>query len=117
MPVAVKNLESGIENLRLLTSGPLPPNPSELLGSQKMRQLVEHLRDKADIVIFDTPPSLVVTDASVLALETDGVLVLVDAGRTRRTAAQQTVERLQQTVWEGRQPHRVIETPVFEFAA
>jgi len=88
--------ETGIENLRLLTSGPLPPNPSELLGSQKMRQLVEHLRDKADIVIFDTPPSLVVTDASVLALETDGVLLIADAGRTRRTAAQQAVERLQQ---------------------
>jgi non-specific protein-tyrosine kinase len=88
--------ETEIENLRVLTSGPLPPNPSELLGSQKMRKLIERLKDEADIILFDTPPILMLSDASVLAMETDGVLLIADAGRTRRTAARQSVERLQQ---------------------
>jgi non-specific protein-tyrosine kinase len=88
--------ETEIENLRVLTSGPLPPNPSELLGSQKMRKLIERLKDEADVILFDTPPVLMLSDASVLALETDGVLLIAEAGRTRRTAARQTVERLQE---------------------
>jgi succinoglycan biosynthesis transport protein ExoP len=88
--------ETEIENLRVLTSGPLPPNPSELLGSKRMHQLVERLKDEADVVLFDSPPNLVVTDASVLAIEVEGVLLVVEAGRTRRTAAQQATEQLQQ---------------------
>jgi len=88
--------ETEIENLRVLTSGALPPNPSELLGSKKMRQLIERLLDEVDVILFDSPPTLLVTDASVLAMETDGVLLVAEAGRTRRTAAQQTVEQLQQ---------------------
>jgi capsular exopolysaccharide synthesis family protein len=86
--------ETGIENLRVLTSGPLPPNPSELLGSQRMQHLVEQLEKEADIVIFDTPPALPVTDAAVLAIQADGVLVVADAGKTRRAAARQAVENL-----------------------
>jgi non-specific protein-tyrosine kinase len=88
--------ETEIENLRVLTSGPLPPNPSELLGSLKMRRLIERLKDEADIILFDTPPVLMISDASVLALETDGVLMVADAGRTRRTVARQSLERLRQ---------------------
>ncbi len=88
--------ETGIENLRVLTSGPLPPNPSELLGSQKMRQLIEQLKGKADVVLFDTPPAIPVTDATVLATQTDGVLLVADAGRTRRNMARQVVENLRQ---------------------
>jgi capsular exopolysaccharide synthesis family protein len=88
--------ETEIENLRVLTSGPLPPNPSELLGSQKMRKLIERLKDEADVILFDAPPVLMLSDASVLALETDGVLLVAEAGRTRRTAARQAVERLQE---------------------
>jgi succinoglycan biosynthesis transport protein ExoP len=84
-----------IENLRVLTSGPLPPNPSELLDSLKMQNLIERLKSEADIVIFDSPPALLVTDASVLAMATDGVLLITDRGRTRRKAAQQAVNRLQ----------------------
>jgi len=87
--------ETGIPNLRVLTSGPLPPNPSELLGSQKMERLVEQLEMEADIVIFDTPPALPVTDAAVLAVQADGVLIVADAGKTRRAAARQAVENLQ----------------------
>jgi succinoglycan biosynthesis transport protein ExoP len=86
--------ETGVENLRVLTSGPLPPNPSELLGSQRMHHLIEQLEREADVVIFDTPPALPVTDAAVLATQTDGVLVVADAGKTRRSVAQQAVENL-----------------------
>jgi non-specific protein-tyrosine kinase len=86
--------QTGIENLRILTSGPLPPNPSELLGSQKMQRLIEVLTDRADVVIFDTPPALPVTDAAVLATQTDGVLVVTDAGKTRRASVKQAVDNL-----------------------
>ncbi|MGD8465926.1 MAG: polysaccharide biosynthesis tyrosine autokinase [Anaerolineae bacterium] len=86
--------ETGIENLRIMTSGPLPPNPSELLGSQKMQRLIEILRSGTDVVIFDTPPALPVTDAAVLATQTDGVLIVTDAGKTGRASAKQAVESL-----------------------
>lgn len=86
--------ETGIDNLRVLTSGPLPPNPSELLGSQRMQLLIEQLEKEADIVLFDTPPALPVTDAAVLATQADGVLMVADVGKTRRTAARQAVDSL-----------------------
>jgi non-specific protein-tyrosine kinase len=88
--------ETEVDNLRVLTSGPLPPNPSELLGSQKMRRLIERLKDEADVVLFDTPPILFVTDAAVLAMETDGVLLLAASGRIRRATVLQAAQRLQQ---------------------
>jgi Mrp family chromosome partitioning ATPase len=59
-----------------------------------MRHLVEPMKEEADIVIFDTPPNLLVTDASVLAMEADGVLLLIEAGKTRRATLQQAVEQL-----------------------
>jgi capsular exopolysaccharide synthesis family protein len=86
--------ETGIDNLRVLTSGPLPPNPSELLGSQKMEALIEELKKEADIVVFDTPPGLPVTDAAVLATKVDGVVVVADAGKTRRSAVGQVADNL-----------------------
>jgi succinoglycan biosynthesis transport protein ExoP len=86
--------ETGIRNLRVLTSGPLPPNPSELLGSKRMQHLVKQLEKEAEIVLFDTPPALLVTDAAVLATQADGALIVADAGKTRRAAARQAVENL-----------------------
>jgi non-specific protein-tyrosine kinase len=86
--------DTGIENLRLLPSGPLPPNPSELLGSQSMARLIERLEGVADIVLFDMAPVLPVTDAAVLAPQVDGILLIADAGRTRRGAARRAVENL-----------------------
>lgn len=83
-----------VENLRVLTSGPLPPNPSELLGSQKMKVLIESLKGKADVVLFDSPPALVVTDAAVLAGQVDGVLLVIEAGNTRREMVQRAKEDL-----------------------
>jgi non-specific protein-tyrosine kinase len=85
---------TAIENLQVLTSGPLPPNPSELLGSQRMRDLVEQLKGKADVLLFDSPPVLAVTDAVVLANQVDGVLLIVDAGATRREAASRARETM-----------------------
>jgi non-specific protein-tyrosine kinase len=75
-----------IDHLSVLTSGPIPPNPSELLGSHRMTHLVEALSQLADLVIFDSPPVLAVTDAAVLARQVDGVLLVADAGRTKEHA-------------------------------
>lgn len=88
--------DTPVENLRVLTSGPVPPNPQELLGSQRMEELIRQLEQDADIVLVDTPPSLMVADASVLAARTDGVLMVVNAGKTRRTAIEQAVDSLRQ---------------------
>ena len=74
---------SGVPNLSLLLSGSLPPNPSELLGSKRMHQLLDSLHQFHDVIIIDAPPLLPVTDALVLAPLTDGVLMVVDYGGTR----------------------------------
>lgn len=88
--------ETGVDNLHLLSSGPLPPNPPELLGSHKMRRLLENLTQEADMVIFDSPPMLAVTDATVLSMMADGVLIIADAQKTRRGAIKEAVENLRQ---------------------
>lgn len=80
--------ETGVSNLWLLPSGPLPPNPSELLGSRRMEEIITSLTEKADIVLFDAPPIIAVTDAAVLSSKVDGVLLVINAGRTKREHAQ-----------------------------
>ena len=75
------------ERLRIVTTGPLPPNPAELLGSHRMQTILERLVAAADLVIVDSPPLQAVTDAAILASITDGSLLVIDAGRTRRAAA------------------------------
>lgn len=70
--------------LRIITSGQVPPNPSELLGSERMKQVVDHLAELADYVVIDTPPLLPVTDAAIIATLADGALVVTRAGSTRR---------------------------------
>jgi succinoglycan biosynthesis transport protein ExoP len=85
---------SGFDNLSVLTSGPLPPNPSELLSSPRMRDLVETLRWEADAVVMDSPPALVVTDATLLAALADGTILVAEAGRTRSAALRQAVDGL-----------------------
>jgi Mrp family chromosome partitioning ATPase len=82
--------------LQIITCGPLPPNPADLLGSERMQALIEALKNRADVVLFDTPPVLAVTDAVMLSTRVDGVLLVNDAGRTRRAAAERAVERLRQ---------------------
>jgi len=79
----------GVENLWLLPSGPLPPNPADLLGSSRMDAALTRLKSQADIVLLDAPPVILVTDAAVLSTKVDGVLLVVAAGRTRRDQARQ----------------------------
>lgn len=80
-------LPTAVPGLRLLPSGPLPPNPSELLGSQRMDRIIETLRGVAEVILFDAPPLIAVTDAIVLGAKMDGVLLVVSAGRTKRDHA------------------------------
>lgn len=87
-------LPTRVEHLYLLASGPLPPNPSELLGSKRMGDVIEMLRRDADIVVFDSPPVTAVTDPAVLAPRLDGTLLVVRSGRTRRAIARQARETL-----------------------
>lgn len=68
--------------LSVMLSGPIPPNPAEILGSEKMKELVTQLRQEYDYVIFDTPPVTVVTDAAVLSASCDGVILVVRQGFT-----------------------------------
>jgi len=75
-----------IENLSLLTCGILPPNPSELLGSKKMRTLLEELKGKYEMILFDSPPVIAVTDAAVLSTQLDGVVLVISSGSTSREA-------------------------------
>lgn len=84
-----------VPGLRLLTSGPIPPNPAELLGSQRMAQLMQVLNQEADMVIVDSPPVLSVADAAILANAADGVVLVADAGRTRREMARRAKESLE----------------------
>jgi non-specific protein-tyrosine kinase len=72
------------DNLRVVTTGPLPPNPAELLGSKRMRTVVQRLEQAADLVIFDSPPLLAVTDAAVMGSYLDGTLFVIDAAKGRR---------------------------------
>jgi capsular exopolysaccharide synthesis family protein len=88
--------DPGRENLRLLTSGPVPTAPAELLQSEQMGELVEELREVADFVILDTAPVLLVADALALAPLVDGVLVVVDAETTSRGAVTSARDQLEQ---------------------
>jgi succinoglycan biosynthesis transport protein ExoP len=85
-----------VPGLRVMTSGPLAPNPAEILGSARMREVLAGLVELADIVIVDSPPILAVADAAILASEIDGVLMVLDAGTTRREIAQRALASLQQ---------------------
>jgi non-specific protein-tyrosine kinase len=87
--------DTGVEGLQLVSSGPLPPNPSELLGSRRMEEIIAALLERADVVLFDAPPVVAVTDAAVLATKVDGVLLVVNAGGTKRDYARAAKARLE----------------------
>ena len=72
-----------IENLTVLTSGPIPPNPAEILSSERTRSLWKTLLEKYDYVFIDAPPVLAVTDASILSTQVDGVILVVRSATTR----------------------------------
>jgi non-specific protein-tyrosine kinase len=79
--------QSAVPNLKIITSGPLPPNPAELLGSQRMDRVIAALRERAEITLFDAPPTIAVTDAAILGAKMDGVILVVSAGKTKRDHA------------------------------
>ncbi len=87
--------DTEVPNLRLLASGARPPNPAELLASEKMTKLLRELTDSADYVIIDSPPILPVTDTCILANQVDGVVVVLGAGIVRVEAAQLAMEALE----------------------
>ncbi|MBI3970306.1 MAG: CpsD/CapB family tyrosine-protein kinase [Chloroflexi bacterium] len=86
---------TAVPNLWVLTSGPLPHNPAELLGSPRMDAILERLADRADVVILDAPPVVPVTDAAVLAPKVDGVLLVVGAGTVKRDVARKAKVQLE----------------------
>ena len=71
-------------NLTVITSGPIPPNPSELLGSNAMKQLLDTVTGYFDVVLLDTPPLSAVTDAQILSSYVEGVVIVVHANQTRK---------------------------------
>lgn len=88
---------TGVRNLRLLPSGPLPPNPAELLGSQRMAELIENLRMRAELVLFDSPPLLAVADTTILASVCDATLLVVLAASTKADSLRKATEQLAQS--------------------
>lgn len=87
--------ETGAENLYVLTSGPIPPNPAELLSSKTMDNCLRELQSEFDLIIFDTPPVLAVTDAQILANKCDGTILVVASGKTEIDAAVKAKELLE----------------------
>jgi len=88
-------IKSEIENLDLLPSGPIPPNPSELLSSNGMKAFVQAVREDYDIVIIDSPPVGTVTDAAILSTITDGTILVAASGQVQIGAIQRAKELLE----------------------
>jgi capsular exopolysaccharide synthesis family protein len=83
-----------LPKLDVLPSGTQPPNPSELLGSEAMRRLLADLRDQYEMIVFDSPPVLAVTDAAVLGAATDAVVMVLRAGDTESIAAERALAQV-----------------------
>jgi capsular exopolysaccharide synthesis family protein len=86
---------ASVEQLYVLTSGPLPPNPADVVASHRMDDVIATLRKKAEYILFDAPPVLAVTDAALLGLKVDGVLLVLRAGTSRRDRAARTKDELE----------------------
>lgn len=87
---------SSIPNFQVLTSGPIPPNPAEVLNSVRTRNMWAYLKERYDYVFIDSPPLLSVTDATIIAAQVDASLLVVLAGKTRNEVAVQAKDRLLQ---------------------
>ncbi len=86
---------TAVDNLWLLATGAKPPNPADLLGAKKVDQIIARLQEEADIILFDAPPVIAVTDAAILGTKVDGVLLVIQAGRTKRDHAERAKETLE----------------------
>ncbi|MBS3948526.1 MAG: CpsD/CapB family tyrosine-protein kinase [Dethiobacter sp.] len=93
-PASVTN-NTLVPQLSLISSGPIPPNPAELLGSQVMPPLLQELKSRHECVILDGPPLITVTDAALLAPLVDGVLLVIDVGHARIDMVQEAKSILQ----------------------
>ncbi len=85
----------GVDNLLVLPAGPLPPVPADMLGSQRMNEIIGLLKARAGYILFDSPPVLAVTDAALLGSKLDGALLVVQAGHTRREHTARAKEALE----------------------
>lgn len=86
--------ETDIEGLSVITSGPIPPNPAELLASKQMGIVMGMLKEEFDLIIFDAPPVLSVTDAQILSNKCDATILIVNAGETQKNAIVKAKELL-----------------------
>lgn len=89
-------VETEIQNLSVLPSGPLPPVPSDILSNQRLTDIIGVLRARANYILFDSPPILVASDAALLGTKLDGVLMIVQAGHTRRDHVEKAKLALEQ---------------------
>jgi non-specific protein-tyrosine kinase len=89
-------VETGVENLHLLPAGDEPPNPADILSSQRMNEVIGVLKARAAYVLFDSAPVLAATDAALLGVKLDGVLLVVRAGESRRDQTVRARQALQQ---------------------
>lgn len=87
-------IHTDVPNLDILPSGPLPPNPAELVATERMKTLIKYMASKYDTILFDSPPLVAVTDAALLATEVDGLLLVVEAGALPRELLKQGLDRL-----------------------
>jgi len=96
--VATENIlvNIGIKNLDILPSGSRKPNPAELLGSPKMKQVIAELKNQYDYVVFDCPPIIPITDAVVVGSQCDGVVLIIQAARTQRGTVKHAQDLLKQ---------------------
>ena len=86
--------ETGIEGLDALTAGVIPPNPSELLGSERMQNILQRAKEEYDYVLIDTPPVLPVTDSLVLGRMVDGLILVIDSGEIKVEMAREVKNQL-----------------------
>lgn len=88
--------DSKLKNLHYLLSGPIPPNPSELLGSRSMQNLLDSLKGNYDLILIDTAPSNVVSDTSILATKVDGIVFVVNHGQTKKAELSSALRSIEQ---------------------
>ncbi|PGZ91719.1 CpsD/CapB family tyrosine-protein kinase [Bacillus sp. AFS029533] len=86
--------KTDISNLSILTSGPIPPNPSELLSSEKMKKLIAQMYEQYDVILFDAPPLLAVTDAQIISQVCDGTILVVRRGYSAKEKIKKAKELL-----------------------
>jgi len=90
--IAVRDV--GVPNLKVVSSGPIPPNPSEIIGSGRMRDLLDSFKKDFDIIIIDGPPTLAVTDSAILSSMVDGVILVVAVGEVSKEMANKAKAQL-----------------------